>query len=131
MVAIGFDVCYNNNDKNNKTLIYERYICVIQCLELVLSCLRKEGQSMENTNYFYDVKQMIEYACLMSGTSKTQLAKKMGMAQSTFEYRLKTGKFSIEEWQKIEQALNVHICLQFNQNQPPLAVAVPVLVNEE
>lgn len=102
---------------------------------LVSVVIRKEGQSMENKNVFYDVKQTIEYVCLMSGTSKTQLAKKIGMSQQQFEYRLKTGKFSIEEWKRIGNALNMNfqfsLTPNIGENVAPLSVAVPVLVNEE
>ena len=44
-------------------------------------------------------------ACTVAGISKTELAKRMGMTQPAFSQRLKTGKFSDEDFNNIAKAL--------------------------
>ncbi len=44
-------------------------------------------------------------ACTVAGISKTELAKRIGMTQPAFSQRLKTGKFSDEDFNNIAKAL--------------------------
>lgn len=44
-------------------------------------------------------------ACTAAGITKTELGKRIGLSQSAFSQRLKTGKFSDEDFEKIAQAL--------------------------
>ncbi len=39
-------------------------------------------------------------ACTVSGITKTELAKRLGMTQPAFSQRFKTGKFSDEDFKK-------------------------------
>lgn len=52
------------------------------------------------------IQQKIEAACVVAGINKTELAKRLGMSQPAFSKRLKTGKFSDEDFMRIAEALN-------------------------
>lgn len=47
------------------------------------------------------IKAKVAAACAATGTTITDLAKYMGVTQPTFSQRLKIGKFSQEELEKI------------------------------
>lgn len=47
------------------------------------------------------LKQKIESAYTMAGMTQTEFAKRMGMSQQTFSSRLKVGKFTQEELEKM------------------------------
>ena len=47
------------------------------------------------------IKQKIEAACKIAGISVTELGRQMGMSQSAISQRLKTGKFTQEELEKM------------------------------
>lgn len=51
------------------------------------------------------IQQKIEMACTVVGISKTELGKRIGLSQSAFSQRLKTGKFSDEDFKNISKAL--------------------------
>ena len=51
------------------------------------------------------IKQKIEMACIISGITQTELAKRIGMSQQNLSKRLKTGKFSDQELQAMAKAL--------------------------
>lgn len=51
------------------------------------------------------IQQKIDMACTVAGISKTELAKRIGMTQPAFSQRLKTGKFSDEDFNNIAKAL--------------------------
>lgn len=51
------------------------------------------------------IQQKIDMACTVAGISKTELAKRIGMTQPAFSQRLKTGKFSDEDFSNIAKAL--------------------------
>lgn len=51
------------------------------------------------------IQQKIEAACIVAGISKTELGRRMGMSQQNFSGRLKTGKFSDEDFRKMAEAL--------------------------
>lgn len=44
-------------------------------------------------------------ACTVSGITKTELAKRLGMTQPAFSQRFKTGKFSDEDFKNIAKAI--------------------------
>lgn len=51
------------------------------------------------------IQQKIETACSIAGINKTELAKRLNMSQPAFSKRLKTGKFSDDDFMKIANAL--------------------------
>lgn len=61
------------------------------------------------------VKQLIDMACAYSGMSKADLARNAGWSPQTLSNRLNTGKFSMEDWEKIGNALGatVKIVIEF------------------
>ena len=60
------------------------------------------------------IQQKIDMACTVAGISKTELAKRMGMTQPAFSQRLKTGKFSDEDFNNIAKALGAKYYSGFN-----------------
>lgn len=62
------------------------------------------------------IQQKIEMACTVAGINKTELAKKLGMTQPAFSQRLKTGKFSDEDFQNIAKALDAEYFSGFKFN---------------
>ena len=52
-----------------------------------------------------NIQQKIEMACTVAGISKTELGKRIGLSQSAFSQRLKTGKFSDEDFENMAKAL--------------------------
>lgn len=57
--------------------------------------------------------QIIEQALIEAGMSKTQLAAALGMSPQNLYKRLKTGKFSYSDLQRIATALNSRLQLEF------------------
>lgn len=51
------------------------------------------------------IQQKIEMACTVTGISKTELGRRIGLSQSAFSQRLKTGKFSDEDFENMAKAL--------------------------
>lgn len=51
------------------------------------------------------IQRKIEIACSIVGISQGELAKKLGKTPSAWNQRLKTGKFSDEDFQNIAEAL--------------------------
>lgn len=51
------------------------------------------------------IQQKIEMACTVSEITKTELAKRLGMTQPAFSQRLKTGKFSDDDFKNIASAI--------------------------
>ena len=51
------------------------------------------------------IQQKIDMACTVAGISKTELGKRIGLSQSAFSQRLKTGKFSDEDFENIAKAI--------------------------
>lgn len=62
------------------------------------------------------IQAKIDIACSIAGITKTELGKRCGYSQSAFSQRLKTGKFSDEDFQKIANALG---CEYFSGFQFP------------
>lgn len=61
------------------------------------------------------VKQLIDMACAYSGMSKADLARNAGWSPQTLSNRINTGKFSMEDWEKIGNAMGatVKIIIEF------------------
>ena len=55
------------------------------------------------------VKQLIDMACAYSGMSKADLARNAGWSPQTLSNRINTGKFSMEDWAIIGNALGATI----------------------
>lgn len=51
------------------------------------------------------IQEKIEVACLLSKITKTELGRRIGLSQSSMSQRLKTGKFSDEDFNKMAEAL--------------------------
>lgn len=51
------------------------------------------------------LQQKIKVACEIAGISLTELGRRMGMSQANFSKRVKVGKFTQEELEKMGQAL--------------------------
>ena len=49
-------------------------------------------------------KQIIELMCAETGIKKQTIAEKLGWSVTTLSNRMKTGKFTLEEWECIGQA---------------------------
>lgn len=60
-----------------------------------------------------DINQKIRTVMLLQDITITELAKKLGVSQPTMTNRLKTGKFSLEEYERIASALGVDFHLYF------------------
>ena len=51
------------------------------------------------------IKQKVEAACAMAGITVTELGRQMGMSQQNISKRLKTGKFTQEELEKMAEIM--------------------------
>lgn len=60
-----------------------------------------------------DISRKIKAACAYVGKSEAQLARDLGTSPSAFNQRLKTGKFTSEELEKIADALGAEFVLCF------------------
>ena len=56
-------------------------------------------------------KQVINMACANAGISQSELARRIGWAPAAFSNRIKTEKFSREEWEAIAKAVNAEVQL--------------------
>lgn len=54
---------------------------------------------------YITIQQKIDIACSMAGITQAELAKKLGRSAPAWNQRLKTGKFSDEDFQNIAKAL--------------------------
>lgn len=61
------------------------------------------------------VRQLVEMAVAYAGISNAELARRLGWSQQLLNKRLNTGKFSMEDWQKVADALGAKakICFVF------------------
>lgn len=60
-----------------------------------------------------DISKKIKAACAYVGKSEAQLARDIGTSPSAFNQRLKTGKFTSEELEKIAAALGIELVCFF------------------
>ena len=63
-----------------------------------------------------NIKQKVLVACDIAGISMTELGRRLGMSQSAFSQRLKTGKFTQEE---LENMANILGCKYISVFQFP------------
>lgn len=61
------------------------------------------------------VRQLVEMAVAYAGISNAELARRLGWSQQLLNKRLNTGKFSMEDWNNIAEALGAKakICFVF------------------
>ena len=52
-----------------------------------------------------EARQLIEMALAYKGMSNAALARELGWSPQLLNKRLNTGKFSVEDWEKIGQAI--------------------------
>ena len=58
-------------------------------------------------------KQLIEMAIGYAGITKADLARKLGWSPQTLSNRINTGKFSVEEWEQIGEAIGASTQITF------------------
>lgn len=54
------------------------------------------------------VKRIIDTGCKYAGITKTELARRLGWSPSLLNNRINVGKFTLEEWDKIGEALGAN-----------------------
>jgi hypothetical protein len=59
-------------------------------------------------------RQIVEMALAYKGMDKAELARKLGWSAQLLNKRLNTGKFSVEEWQAIGEALGAKTQIAFS-----------------
>lgn len=59
------------------------------------------------------IQQQIKAACDVAGITVTELGKQMGMSQQSISNRVKTGKFTKEEYQRMAQIMGAKFTFQF------------------
>lgn len=59
------------------------------------------------------IKDKIRAACAVSDMTLTELGERMGMSQQTFSSRLKVGKFTQEELEKMAHIMGAEYISQF------------------
>ena len=59
------------------------------------------------------IQQQIKAACDVAGITVTELGKQMGMSQQCISNRVKTGKFTKEEYQRMAQIMGAKFTFQF------------------
>lgn len=59
------------------------------------------------------IQQKVKAACDVAGISVAELGRKMGMSQQNFSSRLKVGKFSKEEYEKMAEILGCELVFRF------------------
>ena len=59
------------------------------------------------------VKQLVTTAAYYAGLNKSELARRLGWTPQLLEKRLTTGKFSLDEWERIGEALGADFKLYF------------------
>ena len=73
----------------------------------VLSCIIvSEVEKME-------CKQFVKIATATAGITQAELAARLGWSPQLLNNRLKTGKFTLEEWQRIAAALGADLLVGF------------------
>lgn len=59
------------------------------------------------------VKQLVEMAVAYADISNAELARRLGWSQQLLYKRLSTGKFSMDDWEKIADALGAKVKISF------------------
>lgn len=58
-------------------------------------------------------RQVIEMKLAYAGVSNSELARRLGWSPQLLNKRLNTGKFTVEEWEKIGEALGAKVEIVF------------------
>lgn len=58
-------------------------------------------------------RQIIEMALAYCGLSNSELARRLGWSPQLLNKRLNTGKFSVEEWERIGEAIGAETKIVF------------------
>ncbi len=59
-------------------------------------------------------KQFVEMGLIYADIEKAELAKRLGWSPQVLSNRMKTGKFTLDEWQKIGEALGAKFEVHFS-----------------
>ena len=59
-------------------------------------------------------KQVVSMGLAYAGITNTELADRLGWTRQLLSNRLRTGKFSVEEWEKIAEALGATLHIGFD-----------------
>ena len=60
-----------------------------------------------------ECKQFVKIATATAGITQADLAARLGWSPQLLNNRLKTGKFSLEEWQRIAAAMGADLLIGF------------------
>lgn len=60
-----------------------------------------------------NAERMVKAAAAMQDVSISEVAERLGTSQQNFAKRLKHGRFSIDEWERIAAALGLKFSLSF------------------
>ena len=58
-------------------------------------------------------KEIIQHACIDAHLTMTHVAEQLGMSRSLFNNRLNTGKFTIEEWAKMNDVIGDNLVWKY------------------
>lgn len=58
-------------------------------------------------------KQIIEMAMAYGRITSSEMSRRLGWSPQVFSGRMKTGKFSVEEWNKIAEAMGAEVKIGF------------------
>lgn len=58
-------------------------------------------------------RKIIDMGTAYAGISKSELARRLGWSPQLLNNRVKTGKFTVEEWEEIAKALGAELRLGF------------------
>lgn len=58
-------------------------------------------------------KKIIDMASGYCGINNSELARRLGISPQLWAARLRTGKFSVEEWNKIAEAMGAEVKIGF------------------
>ena len=59
------------------------------------------------------VKKLIDMGAAYAGISNSELARRLGWSPQVLSNRIKTGKFSVDDWEQIAKALGAELRLGF------------------
>ena len=60
-----------------------------------------------------ECRQFIKIATATAGITQAELSKRLNMSPQLFNQRIATGKFTLEEWQRIAAALGADFLIGF------------------
>ncbi len=62
---------------------------------------------------YMTAKQIVEMGIAYCGITNSELARRLNWSPQLLNKRLNTGKFSVEEWNRIATALGAHVRIGF------------------